>query len=46
MLSDRPPVVATFVGKRTGRTEHLCDGDEAKEEEDNPDYLVSLEYAF
>ena len=39
-------MVAALIGKRTGSTEHLCNGDEAEEEENNPDYFVSFEYAF
>lgn len=46
VLGDGPPMVAALIGKRTGSTEHLCNGDEAEEEENNPDYFVSFEYAF
>ena len=41
-----PPVVATLVGQRTGSTEYLCDGDEAKEKENNPNHFIAFEYAL
>ena len=31
VLRNRSPVVATLCSQRTGSTEYLCDGDEAKE---------------
>jgi hypothetical protein len=34
------------IHEGSGSTEHLCNGDEAEEEENNPDYFVSFEYAF
>ena len=33
VLRNRSPMVATLVGQRTGSTEYLCDGDEAKKGE-------------
>jgi len=39
-------MVSAFVGERTGGTEHLDNGNQAKEQEDNPYYFVPLEYVF
>ena len=30
VLGDGPPMVAALIGKRTGSTEHLCNGDEGR----------------
>ena len=46
VLRNRSPVVATLVGQRTGSTEYLCDGDEAKEKENNPNHFIAFEYAL
>ena len=46
VLGNRSPVVTAFVGERAGCTEHLYYGDQAKEQENNPYYLVTLEYIF
>ena len=46
VLRNPVPVVATLVGQRTGSTEYLCDGDEAKEKENNPNHFVAFEYAL
>ena len=46
VLRNRPPMVAALIGKRTGSTEHLCNGDEAEEEENNPNHFVAFEYAL
>ena len=43
MLEHWRPIVAAFVGQFAGRAEHLHHTDDAKEEEDHPDDLVSLE---
>ena len=46
VLRNRSPMVATLVGQRTGSTEYLCDGDEAKEKENNPNHFIAFEYAL
>lgn len=43
MLSDGPPMVSTFISKRTGSAEYLYNGNQTKKQEDNPDYFVALE---
>jgi hypothetical protein len=46
VLGNRRPMVAAFVGQSTGCAEYFDNGDNTKEEKNNPDNLVAFEDIF